>query len=326
MDKKIAILIRKFLLGRIKHDELEHLDKWFHTTKIPPSKLPPEKWNKVKQRMWTQISFHINSPKIPILSFSQELRSAVAIAAIAIIYFAIHLGTNDAFNLWLGNHMPVQQTYSANIGEIKELYLPDSTHVWLNTGSTLSYSTKFNKQSRKIKLSGQAYFDVTRDTLKPFIIYTDNSITQVLGTSFSIHSYSNETNYIIVTSGKVGVKLPHINKKQNYLLLPGDKLQYKINKKSAIISHNNATQKLSLWRYHSLYFESTSLIDIAATLERKYGIRIQFSNNNIKQRKFKGYFENPDLENVLRVIELSMELDIKKSKNGLITIKEKSKK
>jgi ferric-dicitrate binding protein FerR (iron transport regulator) len=322
MEKKTAILIRKLLVGKANHKEVGELNGWFiQKSSEHDTIFNQTSWGLVKEQIWRQVSLQVGYLNKPIRIV--KLYSSVA-AAILVIGLTVYFTTSDSFKLWFGNHMATKYTYETGIEEIKELYLPDSTHVWLNAKSTLSYSSKYNKANRKVKLNGQAYFEVSRDTTAPFIVYTENSITRVLGTSFSVRSYSNETNHIGVTSGRVEVKLPRI-KKQNYILLPGDKLQYRTDKKDVRIIHGTETMKLAAWRYNTLHFESTPLKDVTATLERAYGVQIHIKDNSIAERQFKGTFENPDLDKMLRILGITMGLDITKTSNGKITINSRTK-
>lgn len=94
-------------------------------------------------------------------------------------------------------------TFAADNGSL-DIFLPDSTHVWLNKDSKISYTEDFNSDERRVILSGEAFFDVTRNEEKPFVVQTGNSETRVLGTSFNVRAYDDEeTIEVSVESGKV---------------------------------------------------------------------------------------------------------------------------
>ncbi len=88
-------------------------------------------------------------------------------------------------------------------GEVMTLYLPDSTRVWLNINSTLSYADNFNEDSRNVELEGEAFFAVRRDTSRQFIVTTESASTSVLGTSFNVQESDSVTTILTVAEGKV---------------------------------------------------------------------------------------------------------------------------
>ena len=96
------------------------------------------------------------------------------------------------------------QTITVPAGQRINITLADGTNVWLNARTTIQYPITFNEKERLVKLDGEAYFDVTKDKSKPFIVQTNNYNVEVLGTKFDVDSYS-ETE-IFETTGKTACR------------------------------------------------------------------------------------------------------------------------
>src|SRR6187401_2548064 len=124
--------------------------------------------------------------------------------------------------------LPAQQTLSSIVtknGSRTKIVLPDGSQVWLNAGSNLDYNnSEFNKDLREVTLSGEAYFDVTKNAAKPFIIHTKKMDVKVIGTAFNVRSYSNEkTAEASLIRGSIEVSLKD-RKDQKFILKPNEKI------------------------------------------------------------------------------------------------------
>ena len=103
-------------------------------------------------------------------------------------------------------HQGTAQTLSTGIGQVKRLVLPDSTVVYLNANTVLEVTAGYGKGERAVKLEGEAYFEVKRDTLQPFRVQTDGLEVRVLGTAFNVNAYhALEDIQVAVSTGKVQI-------------------------------------------------------------------------------------------------------------------------
>lgn len=173
------------------------------------------------------------------------------------------------------------------MGERLELALPDGSTVMLNGGTTLKYPEAFAKDNREVTLNGEAFFEVVHDTKTPFVIHTRGVNTKVLGTSFNIRSYDDETRErISVATGKVEVtKSDAQNTKVT--LLPNQQAIYsggRLDKKEVDLSYALA------WKKGILLFEQTSLAEAAKILKRRYGVDVQIDSENLKHCSVSGSF------------------------------------
>ncbi|WP_080903990.1 FecR family protein [Parabacteroides sp. Marseille-P3160] len=184
-------------------------------------------------------------------------------------------------------------------GEEKHLFLPDSSEIWINSGSIVKYPKEFSENQRLVQLSGEAYFSVRRDESKPFIVKTENLSVNVLGTKFNVKAYSNEERIITtLTSGKVEIIL----EKQSQILKPNEQLTY--NKVTATTNIKEISPKeTNVWLTGQLIFNNSSLSEILQTLERRFNISIT-NNTEIpitKQYTVK-FLKNENLEEILDIL------------------------
>lgn len=118
-----------------------------------------------------------------------------------------------------------------------QLYLPDSSRIWLNRNSKIIFAEMFEDE-RKITLSGEAYFEVRRDTSKPFVVLAKNTITRVLGTSFSVRAYEEEEKVqVSVEEGKVEfASATAKGTKEKVILNQKEMVEFDLQKKEAVKS------------------------------------------------------------------------------------------
>lgn len=193
--------------------------------------------------------------------------------------------------------------YNPN-GKKSIITLPDGSTVWLNSGSKLSYPSKFAENERIIQLDGQAFFDVKKDSLKPFRVNSSGLVTTALGTSFDINSYNdfNDDISISLVTGKIVVKNESL--KSNDVVLPGEQLVYSVKKQRSRIKMFDSKEVLS-WKERRLYFKNASLQEVMVRLERWYGVKVSLKNNPGENWKLNGEFEKMSLEDVLKRISFS---------------------
>lgn len=201
------------------------------------------------------------------------------------------------------------QSYSTSKAEVKKVVLPDGTTIWMNAETRIRLSSDFGTSgSRKLQMDyGEAFFQVKRDTLKPFSITTRNFVTTVLGTSFNIKSYPELKSYqVAVASGKVKVDY-HSNGNITALssgLIKDQVLTYNHDTQKASVLFQNAAH-LSAWKSdRSLYFENLTLEQIGAELSRHYNIEVKISGPQKAGQTYTMQLEHQEIQTVLRQIVL----------------------
>jgi transmembrane sensor len=194
----------------------------------------------------------------------------------------------------------VYKTKKTRRGEKLTLMLPDGSKVKLNSESSLKYPASFGDQ-REVHLQGEAYFEVERDTLKPFIVEAGEVRTEVLGTSFNInYSPGDSTVQIAVSSGKVAVTSQHVNEK--FYLLPREVLTCETSK----FTKTYFDEDLLLgWKDGILSFENASIDEITSRLSAWYDVDFEVRGTVKMIRKYSGNFKNRTLRDVLEGISYS---------------------
>ncbi|MBO9571028.1 MAG: FecR domain-containing protein [Chitinophagaceae bacterium] len=228
---------------------------------------------------------------------------------------------------------------STKNGSRTYIVLPDGTKVWLNSKSKVTYDKEFGEKSREIVLTGEAYFDVARDPRKPFIIHTAAMDIRVLGTEFNVKSYPNDpTTETSLIKGSIEVTLNE-RKAEKIILKPNEKLvvtkeeaatQVRENAKEEkpiiSLSHLNyfsqdSTIMETSWVRNELVFEDESFADLAATMERWYGVTFRFENNNKEKLRFTGKFREETIDEALRAMKITADFNYSIN-NNIVTITE----
>lgn len=187
--------------------------------------------------------------------------------------------------------------------------LPDGTEAWLNAASSIQYPVAFKGQERRVKISGEIYFEVANKSWQPFIVEADQMKLEVLGTSFNINTYKNESAIrTTLLTGAVKVTPAPRGKAttKSEVLVPGQ---------TAILSRNAATEatltvmetpdadKVIAWKNGLFNFEGQDLYSVMRQLERWYNIDVQYVGKP-ENVIFRGKMHrNTNLSDVLKVLE-----------------------
>jgi len=223
-------------------------------------------------------------------------------------------------------------------GNRTKIVLPDGSQVWLNAGSNLDYDNAvFNKDLREVTLNGEAYFDVTKNAAKPFIIHTKKMDVKVIGTVFNVRSYNEEkTAEASLIRGSIEVTLKD-RKDQKIIVKPNEKIIIGTQEPEAALpkpgktpasknqgaipqilvrelkvsSHSDNIIPEIAWTQNKLFFEDESLENIAPRMERWFGKKVVITNQSLKNLRYYGNFENETMEEVLLYLKLSKPFNFK---------------
>jgi ferric-dicitrate binding protein FerR (iron transport regulator) len=197
--------------------------------------------------------------------------------------------------------------------ETKEILLSDGSLVKLNNGSNIQYLEKFDSKIREVKLNGEAFFSVTKNST-PFVVITENAKISVLGTKFDV-CVRGEKTQVVVKEGKV-----NLVQKEN------DAGVYLTKGQSSCVAKNanpdspkeiDADYMLG-WMNGKLVFNQTPLTEIVDELERFYDVTISIEGNNVTANTLTGSFKNRDVDSALTMICLTMNLNFEKHGNGFL--------
>lgn len=188
---------------------------------------------------------------------------------------------------------------SAAAGKLLKVILPDSTVVFLNAASKLRYPEKFDGKTREVTLLGEAFFEVKHDSEHPFLVHADKLNIHVLGTSFNIRSYQNDSDIAVtVATGKVGVTIPARKEIKASFLLPNTQLTYQKSSERLAINTVNS-QDSRAWETGSFIFDYETLENITKRLSRWYNVSFACQNKQLLAKRFKLKLHNDNLKTVM---------------------------
>lgn len=190
------------------------------------------------------------------------------------------------------------------LGGFYWIALEDGTVVWINAGSELKYPVTFSGEERRVELKGEAYFEVTPDKDRPFIVSIDDAHVTVLGTSFNINSYG-DYNQMAVTLVEGSISLSSDKIGKEIVLKPGE--QGIINAETGELSVKEVdTLIYTSWKDGIFYFKEMTLGEIMLILSRWYQVEISFYDTALQYEKYSGKIPmHSNIENLLRKIEMS---------------------
>lgn len=227
--------------------------------------------------------------------------------------------------------------------EKSKITLSDGTVVTLNSETTLKYPMDFSGKTREVYLNGEAFFDVAKDHEHPFIVHTGKMSIRVLGTAFNVKSYQNDvTSETTLIRGAIEVTLSD-RPSDRIILKPNDKLVLKntVPKKHirsrrivpylrddstgtsyaltnlTYFKANDTTVVETSWVNNKLLFKDEDFGELANKMERWYGVKIKFKNEEVKDYRFTGVFENESVSQALSALQLIEQFSYKIKKETI---------
>lgn len=199
------------------------------------------------------------------------------------------------------------------------LVLSDSTKVWLNSETTLRFPVQFAGNVRNVELTGEAYFEVSKNEKVPFIVTSGNQQIKVLGTQFNISSYTDNANiYTTLVEGKVEVSAT-ANPDAKIILKPSEQACF-AKSENQIVKRNVDVNRFVAWKNGRFVFQNENLEDIMKTLSKWYDVQVVFTNDEDRKLRFTGNLERySNFNEILEKIEKTNEVKFAIT-NNLITI------
>ncbi len=179
----------------------------------------------------------------------------------------------------------IYNTLRVSYGQEYDILLADGTRVWLNSGSELKYPVQFVGDKRQVYLKGEAYFDVTPDKEKAFIVDSYGQQVKVYGTEFCVNAYNQNEIKTVLVEGSVGIKANA--KSIEAKLQPGELGFANLRTGQTEVTKVNVRPYIA-WKDGDFVFENQSLEDIMTRLERWYNVKIFFMNEECKAYRFTG--------------------------------------
>lgn len=228
-----------------------------------------------------------------------------SVAAVAIVL----LGLITVTAYWQGSRQ-IQSNFSdivveAPLGSKTKLTLPDGSTVWLNAGSKMVYSQGFGVSDRRLAFQGEGYFEVEKNDEMPFLVQTHDVNVTVVGTKFNFRNYPEDEEAVVeLLEGKVALENQLKEESVRYLS-PNEKMVlHKATGKMDITSAK--VKEATLWTESILLFDEDLLPDIVRELERSYHVQIEIENEDLKQTRFYGQFNQLE-QNIYDVLDMLSE-------------------
>ena len=197
--------------------------------------------------------------------------------------------------------------------------LPDGSHVKLNAGSRLIVPEVFEGNKREVELTGEAFFEVSKDPSRPFIVKVQDLEVEVLGTSFIVKAYKDELNQLVaVKTGRVNVKSIDTGKEVD--LVPNQ---------MSVLNEYNELQKIPVedyslifgWINKEVVFKDQTIDQVLQQIERWFGVKITVQKELTSKRLYTAHHYNPPIEEVLRSLSFVYEFEFEKIDEDEIVIK-----
>jgi ferric-dicitrate binding protein FerR (iron transport regulator) len=323
MKKKYIYLFEQYLSGGATQEEKDdlfawiagddNLQKWLEQTWLSSSEQMEEsKKAELLEHIHSKLKLRQNIP----VRFSTWMKVAAAVALLVLVARVFVPSHSDEKSQYL--------VIEAQRGQKTNLILPDGSKIYLNSESELIYGSDFNKKERRVRLKGEAYFEVAPNKEIPFVVESGQMSVYALGTAFNISSYPT-SNYARTTLASGKIKIESLN--QTVYLEPNEQACLDVHTHTLTVRKIDNAKKTIGWLSNQLYFDNTTFEEVAFTLSRIYNIEIHFSSESLKTQRFTGTINNNSLESVFRILSLTspVRYEIKNNAIELFEIPQETK-
>jgi transmembrane sensor len=305
--------IRRFFSGSYSEEDLKKLFLWFNSEKghtemgrlLDENRLSADVDEDIpvdSEKMLAHIRKGIKDRKSLKIkrTFNRLLPYAVMlILVLGSVFFFSHKKNSDK-----GAFKSRTVTVITQNGQRSQVVLPDSSIVWLNSGTTLTYRDNFSEHRRGVILNGEAFFKVAHNDKLPFDVYCNDVVVSVLGTEFDVNAYPESGKVsVALESGKVVLSHNRIES-FNYTLKPGELATYDLTQNTIQVDKADVSQYAS-WKNGMLVFKNEPIKTVFEKLGRWYNIDIEVTDETVYESIFTGTIQNESYEQLFRLIEYS---------------------
>lgn len=325
-------LIQKYISGNAEPEERREIRNWMDQD--PKNKklirqleqiwelTPEEEFAIDAQAAWEKFraekikkSQRIKTADIISNKYSDNLTYFLRTAAIVLVavltgFFVQYTLTDNSSNTEDTSHFNVMQDLVTGRGEKAQVTFTDGTKVILNAASTLRFPKKFDNTNREVYLDGEAYFEVTHDPEKPFIVHVQNTKVRVLGTAFNIRGWEEDSNVdVAVRSGRVIVSTTKSSQSRSEVVLSKDQFTRVLKKRGIEPVKKINIENYLLWTHGGLHFDNVPFMQVLKHLERKFDVQINVADSKVLNVPFTGTFKSGELDEILNVVAASMKME-----------------
>ncbi|MBE9463551.1 FecR family protein [Dyadobacter subterraneus] len=307
------LLLKKYVAGECTPEEKQQIQDWSENTLAETRIIiAPSEKNIIRKRIWKRLSGA--NRKVSIFGMPWVKLGMAASVLITLAYGALMLQKTSVLKKTTELTLGAQTILPKGNIELKntsdkshKVVLEDGTEVTLQAQSSLSYPEHFDSKARIVHLSGEAFFNVTKNPARPFFVYTGQLVTRVLGTSFNIKSLNSAKSIeVSVVTGRVSVyenSKKTARTRNGIILNPNQKIRFDIDKK--VLVPELVEEPIAVHppeKKASFIFEETPLPEVIAILQQVYGVEIVLENSAIERCVFTGDINDLPLYSQLRLI------------------------
>ena len=243
-------------------------------------------------------------------------RSAVRIAAAAVIAAVLQAG--GLTTVLLSKRLAQPVTVVTQLGERSQVVLPDGTKVWLNSSSSVEYVAPFFSRQRRVKMEGEAYFEVEHDRRAPFVVSTNGLDIEVLGTRFNIRNDDNEHRVTTVLLEGAVKAYASGREQASVRLHPAQQLVFDTRTHAMRLTDCPSAERSINWIDGRFCFEHDTFGEIVAELKRYYNVDIRFMDNRLRDMRFSGNFRVEDgIYHIMSVLQLTYKFNYRIAGNDI---------
>jgi len=304
-------LIANRLLGTISDEENLFLNDWIGQS------IENQRFYLEQKSLWNLFEIHQKVQKIDERKAYQKISDQLFIKKkinvlgwiqriAAILLLPVVIASVYYFYLQKANHNQISTVYNTvetPLGMRSSLTLPDGTQVWLNAGSSISYPVLFANNSRKVSLTGEAYFEVKKNKKWPFIVSAKNMDIIVSGTTFNCNAYP-ENNQIQTVLVEGAISLTNSSATVNVSMTPGELVTFSSSDQK-VVKIRTDLQKYVAWKSGKLMFRDDKMNKVVEKLERWYNVEFDIEDKEIEDYIYTATFVDESLDQVLKMLSIS---------------------
>jgi ferric-dicitrate binding protein FerR (iron transport regulator) len=309
-------LIIKFFAGEISDSEMTRLKSWLEQTPqnrrifneenelwqeaSVHTKLENYKTNTTWMNISSKLGLGENNTRSVTILRKNKFRVLMAAAIVACL---VAVG---GLCLWIAGKTSLQHIAASSTkvatrdGEKAHIFLADSTEIILNSGSTLEYNGQYNINDRKVKFTGEAFFNVSTNTKKPFVVQLDKMSISATGTRFNIFSFVNEDR--VETTLEEGAIVVSVKGKEPVNMKSGQQVVYFVKSKKVLV-REVVTDTYTSWKENKLRFNDTPFEEVMRRIGRKYNVTFEITNRDLLNLKYTATFIDEPIEQVMQMLK-----------------------
>jgi len=303
-------IIKKYLNNECSEGEQVLVEAWYKSFENNPDGISDLLDNE-REELIQRVRQNINQKIKPIQIYSPQRwvwyasgMAAMFLIVIGLSFYFAPKTNNNLSRIKFDIPLSDWAKYENSSAKILKISLPDGSTVWLQPKTQLSYNQS-DRVYRQVNLRGEAFFEVKRDEVRPFLIYSGKMTTKVLGTSFNVKAYPETERFeVSVVTGKVSV----MNESEKEVFVTPKQQVILENKSDVLTIKELPKNKTFYWDLASLTFDDTSMQEVVSNIENNFNVKINISPT-LKTCRLSGNFNQEHLATILEIICKSVDAE-----------------